>query len=139
VENLKRKYQTAIGRLPYGIPSAELKDRDWNELASALATGQKRTLPDGREVTAIGAGGTTRTRRLVDVPQGAWGEAEGGAEEGRACSSPGRGRARGGQGDAAREARGAVHHGEISEQAYESSRRSTNPKRRRRVSIRNRW
>jgi len=54
VENLKRKYQTAIGRLPYGIPSAELKDRDWNELASALATGQKRTLPDGREVTAIG-------------------------------------------------------------------------------------
>jgi len=54
VENLKRKYQTAIGRLPYGIPSAELKDRDWNELAAALATGQKKALPDGREVTAIG-------------------------------------------------------------------------------------
>jgi uncharacterized membrane protein len=54
VDNLKRKYQTAIGRLPYGIPSAELKGMDWNELAAALAAGQRRTLADGREVTAIG-------------------------------------------------------------------------------------
>jgi uncharacterized membrane protein len=54
IENLKRKYQTAIGRLPYGIPSAELKDRDWNELAATLATGEKKMLPDGREVTAVG-------------------------------------------------------------------------------------
>jgi len=53
VDNEKRKYATAIGRMPYGIPSAELKNRDWNELAAALATGQKKTLPDGREVTAI--------------------------------------------------------------------------------------
>jgi hypothetical protein len=53
VDNLKRKYANAIGRMPYGIPSAELKSKDWNELAAALATGQKRTLPDGREVTAI--------------------------------------------------------------------------------------
>jgi hypothetical protein len=54
VENLKRKYQTAIGRPRYGIPSAELKNKDWNELAALLATGQKKALPDGREVTAIG-------------------------------------------------------------------------------------
>jgi len=54
VDNLKRKYANAIGRLPYGIPSEELKNKDWNELAALLATGQKRTLPDGREVTAIG-------------------------------------------------------------------------------------
>jgi hypothetical protein len=54
VDNLKRKYANAIGRLPYGIPSAELKSKDWNELAAALATGQKKSLPDGREVTAIG-------------------------------------------------------------------------------------
>ncbi len=40
--------------IPYGIPSAELKGKDWNELAAALATGQRRTLPDGKEVTAIG-------------------------------------------------------------------------------------
>jgi hypothetical protein len=39
--------------MPYGIPSAELKSRDWNDLAAALATGQKKTLPDGREVTSI--------------------------------------------------------------------------------------
>ncbi|MCK5253635.1 MAG: VCBS repeat-containing protein, partial [Thermoplasmata archaeon] len=53
VENLKRKYQNTIGRLPYGIPSKELADRDWVELASALVTGEKRTLPDGRETTNI--------------------------------------------------------------------------------------
>jgi hypothetical protein len=53
VDNLKRKYANAIGRMPYGIPSAELKGKDWNELAALLATGQKKTLPDGKEVTAI--------------------------------------------------------------------------------------
>ncbi len=53
LENLKRKYQTAIGRLPYGIPAAALKDKDWNWLASALATGERKTLPDGREVTKV--------------------------------------------------------------------------------------
>jgi hypothetical protein len=53
LESLKRKYQTAIGRLPYGIPAAELKGRDWNELAGALATGEKKDSPDGREVTLV--------------------------------------------------------------------------------------
>ena len=54
LENLKRKYHNAIGRLPYGIPAAELRERDWNELAAALAMGQKKALPDGRETTSIG-------------------------------------------------------------------------------------
>jgi uncharacterized membrane protein len=53
VDNLKRKYQNAIGRLPYGIPSEELRDRDWVELAAALATGEKKMTPDGRETTEI--------------------------------------------------------------------------------------
>jgi hypothetical protein len=51
--NLKRNYQNAIGRLPYGIPAAALKDRDWVNLASDLATGEKDTLPDGKEITSI--------------------------------------------------------------------------------------
>ncbi|MCJ2540015.1 MAG: hypothetical protein LN414_01950, partial [Candidatus Thermoplasmatota archaeon] len=53
LESLKRKYQNTIGRLPYGIPSKELADWDWMDLAVALATGEKRTLPDGIEVTSI--------------------------------------------------------------------------------------
>ncbi len=53
LEGLQRKYQTAISRLPYGIPSPELKERDWSWLAGALATGQKKMLPDGREVTRV--------------------------------------------------------------------------------------
>jgi hypothetical protein len=53
IDSLKRQYQNTIGRLPYGIPSHELRDRDWNDLATALATGAKRTLPDGRELTEI--------------------------------------------------------------------------------------
>jgi len=53
VDNLKRKYATAIGRLPYGIPAADLKGMDWNDLAAALATGQKKTLPDGHETTQV--------------------------------------------------------------------------------------
>jgi uncharacterized membrane protein len=53
VDNLKRKYQNAIGRLPYGIPSKELQDWDWVELAGALATGEKKMTHDGRETTEI--------------------------------------------------------------------------------------
>jgi hypothetical protein len=53
IENLKRKYQNAIGRLPYGIPSERLRDRDWVDLASALATGDRKTVEGGREVTII--------------------------------------------------------------------------------------
>jgi len=53
VDNLKRKYATAIGRLPYGIPAPDLKGMDWNDLAAALATGQKKTLPDGHETTQV--------------------------------------------------------------------------------------
>jgi hypothetical protein len=53
MDNLKRKYANTIGQLPYGIPSAALKDRDWNELASALATGDKKTVEGDREVTDI--------------------------------------------------------------------------------------
>ena len=53
LDNLKRNYQNAIGRLPYGIPAKELQDWDWVELAGALATGEKRMTPDGRETTEI--------------------------------------------------------------------------------------
>jgi len=53
LENMKRRYQNAIGRLPYGIPSRELAGRDWVELAHLLATGEKRTVEGGREVTSI--------------------------------------------------------------------------------------
>jgi uncharacterized membrane protein len=53
VDNLKRKYATAIGRMPYGIPAPDLKAMDWNDLAALLATGQKRTLPDGHELTLV--------------------------------------------------------------------------------------
>jgi hypothetical protein len=53
LESLKRKYQNAIGRLPYGIPAPELRDRDWVALAAALATGERKTVEEGREVTRI--------------------------------------------------------------------------------------
>ncbi len=53
VEDLKRTYQNAIGTLPFGVPSKELAGRDWVYLANALVTGEKRTLPDGREITLI--------------------------------------------------------------------------------------
>jgi hypothetical protein len=53
LDNLKRKYQNAIGRLPYGIPSEKLKDMDWVKLAAILATGEKKKLPDGMEITEI--------------------------------------------------------------------------------------
>ncbi len=53
IENMKRQYQNAIGRLPYGIPSKELADMDWVELASALATGEKKSVEGGKEVTQI--------------------------------------------------------------------------------------
>jgi len=54
LENLKRKYQNAIGRLPYGIPSKELASKDWVELAHLLATGEKKTVEGGKEVTQVG-------------------------------------------------------------------------------------
>jgi hypothetical protein len=53
LDNMKRKYANTIGQLPYGIPSPALKDRDWNELAAALATGEKRQVEGDREVTLI--------------------------------------------------------------------------------------
>jgi len=53
MDNIKRKYANTIGQLPYGIPSAALKDMDWNDLAAALATGEKKTVDDGREATMI--------------------------------------------------------------------------------------
>jgi hypothetical protein len=53
LDNLKRKYQNAIGRLPYGIPSKELAGMDWVELSSLLATGDKRTVEGGAEVTQV--------------------------------------------------------------------------------------
>jgi hypothetical protein len=53
IETLKRNYQNAIGRLPYGIPSKELEDWDWVDLAAALATGEKKTHTDGTELTKI--------------------------------------------------------------------------------------
>jgi uncharacterized membrane protein len=53
VENEKRQYQNAIGRLPYGIPSKELADKDWVELASCLATCEKKTVEGGKEVAQI--------------------------------------------------------------------------------------
>ncbi|MCK5253408.1 MAG: hypothetical protein KAQ96_10675, partial [Thermoplasmata archaeon] len=53
LENEKRQYQNAIGRLPYGIPSKELAEMDWVDLANCLATGEKRTVEGDREVTRI--------------------------------------------------------------------------------------
>ena len=53
MDNLKRKYANTIGQLPYGIPSAALKDLDWNELSAALATGEKKPVEGDREVTLI--------------------------------------------------------------------------------------
>jgi len=53
LDSLKRKYQNAISQLPYGIPSGELKDREWDDLAGALATGEKSMTPDGIETTQI--------------------------------------------------------------------------------------
>jgi hypothetical protein len=53
LEDLKRKYQNAIGRLPYGIPSKALADMEWVDLANALAIGERKKTKDGREVTRI--------------------------------------------------------------------------------------
>jgi uncharacterized membrane protein len=53
VEDLKRTYQNAIGRLPFGVPSRELASWDWVDLTNALVTGEKRTLEGGVQVTAI--------------------------------------------------------------------------------------
>jgi hypothetical protein len=53
LDSLKRKYNNAIGRLPYGIPSKELEDWYWVDLSTALATGEKKTVEGDREVTMI--------------------------------------------------------------------------------------
>jgi len=53
LDELKRSYQNAIGRLPFGVPSRELAGRDWVELAGLLATGERMTSGDGAELTAI--------------------------------------------------------------------------------------
>jgi hypothetical protein len=53
LENSKRKYHNAIGSLPFGIPSRELEEWDWIELANALVAGEKQTLPEGGEITNI--------------------------------------------------------------------------------------
>ena len=53
LDNLKRKYHNTIGQLPYGIPSKALKDRDWNDLAAALAIGEKKRVEGDKEVTLI--------------------------------------------------------------------------------------
>ena len=53
-DDLKRKYQNAIGRLPYGIPSKELATMDWVDLAATLATGEKKMSPEGGELTKVG-------------------------------------------------------------------------------------
>jgi uncharacterized membrane protein len=55
LDNLKRKYQNAISSLPYGIPSKELQDWDWVEMAGALANGEKKMVPGNGEVTRIGS------------------------------------------------------------------------------------
>jgi uncharacterized membrane protein len=54
LDDLKRRYHNAIGRLPYGIPSKELATMDWVELAAALATGERMTAPEGGELTRVG-------------------------------------------------------------------------------------
>jgi len=54
LDDLKRRYQNAIGRLPYGIPSKELAAMDWVDLSAALATGEKRMSPEGGELTQVG-------------------------------------------------------------------------------------
>jgi len=53
LDELKRTYQNAIGRLPFGVPSRELAGKDWVELASLLATGERMTSEEGAELTAI--------------------------------------------------------------------------------------
>ena len=84
VENLKRKYQTAIGRLPYGIPAAELKDKGVDvaccragDRAEEGHSGRMRGHPHRGEMVLL------RRQGRVLVPDGARREAEGGAEEGR--------------------------------------------------------
>jgi uncharacterized membrane protein len=54
LDDLKRRYQNAIGRLPYGVPSKELATMDWVDLAAALTTGEKKVSPEGGELTSIG-------------------------------------------------------------------------------------
>jgi uncharacterized membrane protein len=53
IDSMKRKYHNAIGNQMYGIPSKELADWDWIELAAALATGSKDTSEEGVEITEV--------------------------------------------------------------------------------------
>ena len=53
IDNMKRQYQNAIGSLPYGIPSKKLAGREWTDLAASLATGEKKMVDGGMEVTKI--------------------------------------------------------------------------------------
>jgi len=53
IDNEKRQYQNAIGRLPYGIPSKDLAHMDWVDLAGCLATCEKKTVEGGKEVSNI--------------------------------------------------------------------------------------
>ncbi len=53
LDELKRKYHNTIATLDFGIPSPELASRGWVDVAAALAVGEKKTLPDGREITEI--------------------------------------------------------------------------------------
>ncbi len=52
-ENMKRRFQSAIQALPYGIPSPELRKIPPHLLAEELVTGTKHELPDGTQLTAI--------------------------------------------------------------------------------------
>ena len=53
LDELKRLYQNTIGILPFGVPAPELASWDWVEIAVAMANGEKKTLPDGREITKV--------------------------------------------------------------------------------------
>jgi hypothetical protein len=53
LENLRREYDDVISRLPWGIPSEELKAMDRSELVDVLATGERRTVEGGNEVVNV--------------------------------------------------------------------------------------
>ena len=53
LDELKRLYQNTIGILPFGVPAPELASWDWVEIAVAMANGEKKTQPDGREITQV--------------------------------------------------------------------------------------
>ena len=53
VENLKRKVQSSIEAMPYGIPAPELRHISPSILAEEVATGAKHNLPDGLMLVTI--------------------------------------------------------------------------------------